>query len=155
MRLWYLKINNIDGTLNASYNCIDRHLATKKDQVALIWEGDELGDEESITYKNLHALTVKLAVSLRELGIGPGDRVAFYMPSCIVAAAAMQAVVRLGGIHAVVFAGFSAEALRQRINDSGAKVVVTMDSAFRGGKEMVYELYNLFARILNFGVFQW
>ena len=76
-----MRVLLLDGTLNASYNCIDRHLKTKHDQTALIWEGDELGDEERITYADLHALTVKIAVSLRSLGVGPGDRVAFYMPS--------------------------------------------------------------------------
>jgi len=124
------------GKLNASYNCLDRHLATKSDQIALIWEGDEPGDEETVTYKQLHTMTCKVANVLKSLGVTQGDRVAIYMPSCILAAACMQAIVRLGACHAVVFAGFSAEALRQRINDSGANVVITMDSAYRGGREV-------------------
>lgn len=108
----------------------------RANQIALIWEGDEPGDDETITYRELHTMTCKVANVLKSVGVAKGERVVLYMPSCIIAAACMQAVVRLGAIHAVVFAGFSAEALRQRINDSGANVVITMDSSFRGGKEV-------------------
>ena len=89
------------------------------------------------TDRALHSLTCQIANVLKSVGLSAGERVVLYMPSCIVACAAMQAVVRLGAVHAVVFAGFSAEALRQRINDSGAAIVITMDSAFRGGNEVM------------------
>jgi len=93
--------------------------------------------KQSHTDRDLHALTCQVANVLKSVGVCVGERVVLYMPSCILACAAMQAVVRLGAVHAVVFAGFSAEALRQRINDSGAKIVITMDSAFRGGNEVM------------------
>ena len=123
-----------DGTLNASYNCIDRHLEAKRDQAALIWEGDELDEVETITYGQLHELVSRLANVLKQANVAVGEPVAIYLPCSIIAAAAMQACVRIGAPHAVVFAGFSPGALADRINDCGARVLITMDGARRGGK---------------------
>ncbi|BBN82751.1 acetyl-coenzyme A synthetase [Pseudoalteromonas sp. A25] len=122
-----------DGQLNASYNCIDRHLKDKADKVALIWEGDNPAQSEHITYQTLHDEVAKLANGLKKLGVNKGDRVAIYMPMTPQAVYAMQACARIGAIHSVVFGGFSPSAIADRIKDSGAKVVITSDEGRRGG----------------------
>jgi acetyl-CoA synthetase len=123
-----------DGELNVSYNCLDRHVqAGNGDRVALLWEG-EPGDERRITYAELTDEVKRLANVLEGLGVGQGDRVAIYMPMIPEAVAAMQAVARLGAIHSVVFGGFSADSLRTRIDDAGAKLVITADGGWRKGK---------------------
>ena len=124
-----------DGTLNISANCIDRHLATRGDQTAIIWEPDS--PEETalhITYKELHDKTSRMANILKDMGVVKGDRVVLYMPMIPEAAYAMLACARLGAIHSIVFAGFSPDALGTRINGCGAKVLITADYAPRGGK---------------------
>ncbi len=127
---WYA-----DGELNVSANCIDRHLATRGDQTAIIWEPDS-PDEDAlhISYKELHANTCKMANILRDMGVGKGDRVIIYMPMIPEAAYAMLACARIGAIHSIVFAGFSPDALAARVNGSEAKVVITADEAPRGGR---------------------
>ncbi len=122
-----------DGQLNVSYNCIDRHLKDKADKVALIWEGDNPEHSENITYQQLHDEVCKLANGLRKLGVQKGDRVAIYMPMTPQAIYAMQACARIGAVHSVVFGGFSPSAIADRIQDSGAKVVITSDQGRRGG----------------------
>ncbi|MEM8664704.1 MAG: acetate--CoA ligase, partial [Pseudomonadota bacterium] len=124
-----------DGTLNVAANCIDRHLATRGDQTALIWEQDDIEAEpQHITYRQLHEHVCKFANVLKELGIGKGDRVIIYMPMIPQAAYAMLACARIGAIHSVVFAGFSPDSLANRVNDCGAKLVITADGAPRGGR---------------------
>ena len=123
-----------DGELNVAYNCLDRHVeAGNGDRVALLWEG-EPGDSRHVTYAELTDEVKRLANVLEELGIGEGDRVAIYMPMIPEAIAAMLAVARLGAIHSVVFGGFSADSLRARIDDAGAKLVITADGGYRKGK---------------------
>merc|ERR1719284_834253 len=111
-----------DGKLNASYNCIDRHLPTKGDQTAFIWEGDDPDDVQKITYSEFHNLVSRFANVLKQADVQVGEPVVIYLPCSIIAVAAMQACVRIGAPHAVVFAGFSPGALADRINDSGARV---------------------------------
>ncbi|GAB6034309.1 acetate--CoA ligase [Galenea microaerophila] len=122
-----------DGELNASYNCIDRHLEEKEDKVAIIFEADD-GEVTQYTYKELHDEVARFANVLKAQGVEKGDRVVIYMPMIPQAVFAMQACARIGAIHSVVFGGFSAEALKDRIEDAGAKVVVTADGGHRGGK---------------------
>jgi acetyl-CoA synthetase len=123
----------VGGTLNASYNCVDRHLTTfRRNKAALIWEG-EPGDTRVLTYRDLYREVNRFAAVLQSLGIGQGDVVAFYMPMIPELAIGMLACARLGAPHTVVFGGFSAEALRDRINDSKAKLVVTADGGYRRG----------------------
>jgi acetyl-CoA synthetase len=123
-----------DGTLNASYNCVDRHVAEGRgDKVAYHWVGDAEGESRTITYSDLQSMVAQTANALTELGVRTGDRVAVYMPMIPEAVVTMLAVVRLGAIHSVVFAGFSAEALSSRILDSDCQYVVTADGAFRRG----------------------
>lgn len=124
----------INGKLNVAYNCIDRHLkTTRKNKAALIWEG-EPGDSRIITYQQLYYEVNRFANGLKELGVKKGDRVTLYMPMIPELAIAMLACARIGAPHSVVFGGFSAEALRERINDCGAKIVVTADGGYRRGK---------------------
>jgi acetyl-CoA synthetase len=123
-----------DGKLNVSANCIDRHLATRGDQTAIIWESDDPGVSEHISYAQLHAEVSKLANVLLTMGVKKGDRVVLYLPMIPAAAYAMLACARIGAVHSVVFAGFSADALRSRVEDSGAKLVITADEAPRGGR---------------------
>jgi acetyl-CoA synthetase len=124
-----------DGTLNVSANCVDRHLATRGSQTAIIWEPDEPGEDAlHITYNELHAKVCQLSNVLKDLGVGRGDRVVLYMPMVPEAAYAMLACTRIGAIHSIVFAGFSPDALAARINGSEAKVVITSDEAPRGGR---------------------
>jgi acetyl-CoA synthetase len=124
-----------DGQINLSANCLDRHLATRGDKVALDWEG-EPGDTRTLTYRELHAEVCKFANAMKALGIVAGDRVAIYMPMIPEAAVAMLACTRIGAPHTVVFGGFSAEALRDRINDCGAKLCITADGGWRRGKSV-------------------
>jgi acetyl-CoA synthetase len=127
---WFL-----GGKLNVSENCIDRHVAAGKgDQVALLWEGDEPGNNRRVTYRELLREVCRLANVLRHHGLRKGDRVAIYMPMIPEAAFAMLACARLGIVHSVVFAGFSAESLRDRIIDSRCKAVITADEGIRGRK---------------------
>ncbi|MGV6847498.1 MAG: acetate--CoA ligase [Marinibacterium sp.] len=123
-----------DGTLNVAANCIDRHLATRGDQTAIIWEGDNPDDGKSISYNELHMQVCKLANVMKGLGVGKGDRVVLYMPMIPEAAYAMLACARIGAIHSVVFGGFSPEALAARISGCDASLVVTADEAPRGGR---------------------
>ncbi|HVB49895.1 MAG TPA: acetate--CoA ligase [Burkholderiales bacterium] len=124
-----------DGELNASYNCLDRHLKTQPDKVAIIFEADD-GKVTKITYRQLYHETCKLANGLKALGVKPADRVLIYMPMSIQAVVAMQACARIGATHSVVFGGFSAKSVQERIVDAGAVAVITADGQFRGGKEI-------------------
>ena len=123
-----------DGKLNAAYNCVDRHLPEKKDQTAILWVGDEPGAYRHISYQELHENVCRVANMLVHHGVKKGDRVCVYMPMIPECAYAMLACARIGAIHSVVFAGFSAEALRGRIVDAECKVVLTADEGLRGGK---------------------
>ena len=124
-----------DGSLNVAANCIDRHLATRGEQTAIIWEPDSPEDEaQHITYNALHHNVCKFANVLKALGVGKGDRVVIYLPMIPQAAYAMLACARIGAIHSIVFAGFSPDALAARVNGSSAKVVITADEAPRGGR---------------------
>lgn len=123
-----------DGTLNASANCVDRHLASRGDQPAIIWEPDTPGATRIITYQQLHDEVCRSANAMKALGVGKGDRVMIYMPMIPEAVFSMLACARLGAIHSVVFGGFSPEALAGRIEDCGAKLVVTADEGLRGGR---------------------
>ena len=124
----------VGGKLNASYNCLDRHLDTwRRNKAALVWEG-EPGDERIFTYWDLHRETARFANALKKLGVKKGDRVAIYLPMIPEAAIAMLACARIGAAHSVVFGGFSSESLRDRIVDAEAKVLITADGGFRRGK---------------------
>ena len=124
----------VGGKLNASVNCLDRHVrAGRGGRVALIWEGEPAGETRRITYAELHADVNKFANVLKGLGIGKGDRVAIYLPMVPEVAVAMLACARIGAVHTVVFGGFSAESLRDRINDAGAKLLITADGGYRRG----------------------
>ncbi|MFT5448423.1 MAG: acetyl-CoA synthetase [Gammaproteobacteria bacterium] len=122
------------ATLNASYNCLDRHLETRADQVAIIWEGDDPTVDKKITYRELHAEVCRFANALKARGVAKGDRVSIYMPMIPEASVAMLACARIGAVHSVVFGGFSPEALKDRILDSDCKVVITADEGVRGGR---------------------
>lgn len=125
-----------DGQLNASYNCLDRHLQNGDgDKIALIFEADD-GEVEEVSYRELHQKVCKFANGLKQLGIKKGDRVIIYMPMSIQGVAAMQACARIGATHSVVFGGFSAKSLQDRIIDAGAVAVITADGQMRGGKQM-------------------
>ncbi|WPC06176.1 acetate--CoA ligase [Pseudomonas benzenivorans] len=123
-----------DGTLNVAHNCLDRHLAERGEQVAIIWEGDDPAEHKNITYRQLHEQVCRFANALRGQGVQRGDVVTLYMPMIPEAVVAMLACTRIGAIHSVVFGGFSPEALAGRIGDCGSKVVVTADEGVRGGK---------------------
>jgi len=122
-----------DGELNVSWNCLDRHLATKGDKTALIFEADD-GAVTKVTYKQLHARVCQFANGLTSLGVVAGDRVIVYMPMSIEAVVAMQACARIGAVHSVVFGGFSSKSLFERIDDAKAKIIITADESLRGGK---------------------
>ena len=124
-----------DGELNASYNCLDRHLKTQADKVAIIFEADD-GKVTKITYRELHQEVCRLANALKAHGVQKGDRVLIYMPMSIQVVVAMQACARIGATHSVVFGGFSAKSLQERIIDAGATEVITADGQFRGGREI-------------------
>ena len=123
-----------DGTLNASANCLDRHLATRGDQTAILWEGDDPADAKHITYAELHEEVCRFANALKARGVKKGDRVTIYMPMVPEAAVAMLACTRIGAIHSVVFGGFSPDALAGRIQDCASTVVITADEGIRGGR---------------------
>ena len=125
-----------DGSLNVSYNCIDRHLEKNRDKVAIIWESDDPSLSKNITYGELYKQVCRLSNIYKELGVNKGDRVILYMPMIPEAAYAMLACARIGAVHSVVFGGFSPEALASRINDCGASLVVTADEGPRGGKSV-------------------
>lgn len=122
--------------LNVSYNCLDRHLESRGDQVAIIWEGDSPDESRNITYRELHQEVCKFANVLKSRGVNRGDRVSLYLPMIPEAAVAMLACTRIGAVHSIVFGGFSPDALRDRILDSDCKVVITSDQSMRGGKKV-------------------
>ncbi len=122
--------------LNVSSNCLDRHLEDRGDKIAILWEGDEPGEERRITFKELHADVCRFANVLKSLGVRKGDRVCIYMPMVPEAAVAMLACARIGAVHSVVFGGFSPDALRDRILDSDCRVVITSDEGPRGGRNI-------------------
>ncbi len=122
------------GKLNVAYNCIDRHLEQRADQVAIIWEGDNPSESAQITYRKLHSHVTRLANVLKSRGVKKGDRVCIYMPMIPEAAYAMLACARIGAVHSVVFGGFSPDALRDRILDADCRTLITADEGVRGGK---------------------
>ena len=124
------------GELNVSYNCLDRHLEQRADQVAIVWEGDDPNEDRKITYAELHHEVCKFANVLKSRGVIKGDCISIYMPMVPEAAVAMLACTRIGAIHSVVFGGFSADALRDRILDSDCQVVITADQSIRGGNKV-------------------
>ena len=128
---WYA-----DGELNVSANCLDRHLETKGEQVAIVWEGDDPTNTRRITYRELHSEVCRFANALQALGVVKGDRITIYLPMIPEAAVAMLACARLGAVHTIVFGGFSPEALASRILDCGSKLVITADEGLRGGKRV-------------------
>ena len=123
-----------DGVLNASVNCLDRHLSTKGDQIAIIWEGDEVDQDTTLTYRELHQQVCKFANSLKNLGVNKGDRVTIYLPMIPEIAVAVLACARIGAIHSVIFGGFSPEAIAGRIQDCDSEFVITSDEGVRGGR---------------------
>ncbi|WP_439572426.1 acetate--CoA ligase [Phreatobacter sp.] len=125
-----------DGTTNVSYNCVDRHLAKRGDQVAIIWEGDDPKDDARITYRQLHAQVMKWANVLKSQGVSRGDRVTIYLPMIPEAAYAMLACTRIGAVHSIVFGGFSPDSLAGRIEDASTSVVITADEGLRGGRKV-------------------
>ncbi|WP_188910414.1 acetate--CoA ligase [Salinarimonas ramus] len=125
-----------DGTTNVAYNCVDRHLETRGDQVAIIWEGDDPSESKRITYRELHAHVSRWANVLRNRNVQKGDRVTIYLPMIPEAAYAMLACARLGAIHSIVFGGFSPDALAGRIEDCGSRFVITADEGLRGGRKV-------------------
>src|SRR3954470_22444698 len=123
-----------DGVLNVSANCVDRHLAKRAEQVAIIWEGDDPAKSKKITYRELHAEVSRMANALKELGARKGDRITIYLPMIPEAAYAMLACTRIGAIHSVVFGGFSPDSIAGRIQDCDSRIVITADEGLRGGK---------------------
>jgi acetyl-CoA synthetase len=132
---WYA-----DGELNLAANCLDRHLHTRGDKTAIIWEGDDPNESRRISYRELHAEVCKCANLLSNLGVGKGDRVAIYLPMIPEAAVAMLACARIGAVHTVVFGGFSPDSLAGRIADSQCKLVITADEGLRGGKKVALKV---------------
>ena len=124
------------GKLNVSENCLDRHLATRGDQVAIIWEGDNPAEDKKITYRQLHQDVCKFANALKDLGVKKGDRVCIYMPMIPETAVAMLACTRIGAVHSIVFGGFSPDSLKDRIIDAECNVVITSDEGLRGGRKV-------------------
>jgi len=124
------------GVLNATYNCLDRHQHRLKNRVAYYWEGDNPDESRVVTYLELYREVNKFAAVLKSRDVRKGDRVIIYMPMIVELAVAMLACARIGAVHSVVFGGFSAESLANRIRDCAAKVVVTVDGGYRGGKEL-------------------
>jgi acetyl-CoA synthetase len=125
-----------DGTLNASYNCIDRHLATRGEQTAILWEGDDPGEDRRVSYRELHEAVCRLANALKAHGVKKGDRVTIYLPMIPEAAVAMLACARIGAVHSVVFGGFSPDSLTGRILDCRSTVLITADEGLRGGRKV-------------------
>src|ERR1700757_2314056 len=143
-----------DGTLNASYNCIDRHLDTRADQTAILWEGDSPSEHRHVSYAELHENVCRLANVLLSRGVKRGDRVTIYMPMIPEAAYAMLACARIGAIHSVIFGGFSPESIVGRIRDCDSRVVITADEGLRGGrivplKKNVDEAIELYAGVTD------
>ncbi len=134
------------GTLNVSYNCLDRHLESRGDQTAIIWEGDDPGNDKTLTYAELHGEVCRFANVLKQRGVGKGDCVSIYMPMIPEAAVAMLACARIGAVHSIVFGGFSPEALKDRILDSDCKVIITADESVRGGRNTPLKLNADLAR---------
>jgi acetyl-CoA synthetase len=128
---WYY-----DGVLNASANCLDRHLEKRGDQMAIIWEGDDPADDDKITYRDLHERVCRFANGLKSLGVKKGDRVTIYLPMIPEIAIAMLACARIGAIHSVVFGGFSPESIAGRIHDCESTMVITSDEGLRGGRKI-------------------
>ena len=125
-----------DGTLNASYNCLDRHLAKRGDQTAIIWEGDDPAEDRRITYRELHGEVCRFANALKSIGVKKGDVVTIYLPMIPESAVAMLACARIGAIHSVVFGGFSPDSLAGRIQDCDSTVLITADEGVRGGRRI-------------------
>lgn len=125
-----------DGLTNVSYNCIDRHLEKRGDQVAIIWEGDDPADDKKITYRELHDAVCRLSNVMKDNGVKKGDRVTIYMPMIPEAAYAMLACARIGAVHSIVFGGFSPDALAGRIVDAASTFIITSDEGLRGGKKV-------------------
>ncbi|HET9689402.1 MAG TPA: AMP-binding protein, partial [Pseudolabrys sp.] len=125
-----------DGTLNVCYNCVDRHLAKRGDQTAILWEGDDPREDKKLTYKQLHADVCRFANVLKARGVKKGDRVTIYMPMIPEAAISMLACARIGAIHSVVFGGFSPDSLAGRVEDCKSSVIVTADEGVRGGRKI-------------------
>jgi len=125
-----------DGTLNVAANCLDRHLAIRGDQTAIIWEGDDPKDSQHITYRDLHERVCRLANAMTDLGVKKGDRVTIYLPMIPEAAVAMLACARIGAIHSVVFGGFSPDSLAGRVQDCDSSLVITADEGLRGGRKV-------------------
>ena len=129
---WYA-----DGELNASVNCLDRHLATRGDKTALLWESDDpAAESQHVTYRQLHARVCRLANALRNLGVAKGDRITIYLPMIVDAAVAMLACARIGAVHSVVFGGFSPNSIADRLIDCQSKLIITADEGVRGGKKV-------------------
>lgn len=137
-----------DGTLNACYNCVDRHLPEKKDDVAILWEGDDPSRDEKITYGQLHSRVALFANALKAMGAKRGDRITLYMPMIPEAAIAMLACARIGAVHSVVFGGFSPEALAGRISDCASNIIITADEGVRGAKSIPLKK-NVDAAVIN------
>jgi acetyl-CoA synthetase len=129
-----------DGVTNVAYNCLDRHLATRGDQVAIIWEGDNPNEDKKITYRELYEEVCRFANVLKARGVKKGDRVTIYLPMIPEAAYAMLACARIGAIHSVVFGGFSPDSLAGRIEDAGSTVLITADEGLRGGRKVPLKL---------------
>ena len=125
-----------DGELNVAYNCVDRHLAERADETAIIWEGDDPADDARITFAELHEQVCRMANVLKSNGVKKGDRVTLYLPMIPAAAYAMLACARIGAVHSVVFGGFSPDSLAGRIEDCGSRIVITADEGRRGGKKV-------------------
>ncbi|NRA83334.1 MAG: AMP-binding protein, partial [Gammaproteobacteria bacterium] len=123
-----------DGTLNASANCLDRHLENNGDDIAIIWEGDDAKDQRKVSYRELHQMVCKFANGLKAKGVKRGDIVSIYMPMVPEAAVAMLACARIGAVHSIIFGGFSSESISSRVIDGQAKVIITADEGPRGGR---------------------
>ncbi len=125
-----------DGTLNACFNCVDRHVEKRGDQIALIWEGDDPKQDKSVTYKQLHAEVQKFANVLKKQGVKKGDRVTIYLPMILEAAYAILACARIGAVHSVIFGGFSPDSIAGRVEDCKSDIIVTADEGIRGGRKV-------------------
>jgi len=125
-----------DGVLNVSYNCLDRHLEKRGDQVAILWEGDTPGTDGKVTYRELHERVCRFANVLKANGVKKGDRVTIYMPMVIDTAVAMLACSRIGAVHSVIFGGFSPDSIAGRVNDCDSHIILTADEGRRGGKSI-------------------
>jgi acetyl-CoA synthetase len=137
-----------DGALNVSYNCLDRHLEKRGDQVAILWEGDLPGTDGKVTYRQLHERVCRFANVLKAQGVKKGDRVTIYMPMIIDTAVAMLACTRIGAIHSVIFGGFSPDSIANRVNDCASRIVITADEGRRGGKTIALKA-NVDAALQN------